>query len=185
MDCKIRDIGLVKLYLTWQHTAFNKPRDSAASFRMGRKREAISESEEPPPAQQNPIASLNVLSLAADFALSRNICCVFYDARNLSHCRGPPYVSEPRKSDIPGGNDMLRSKMACCWTFCVRFSTGKYKFFATDALWDGQTCLYPSGKEVKGDKQPPPRVWRGVKTWNFHRPRRPASVISLRYTAKR
>lgn len=161
MDCKIRDIGLVKLCLTWQHTAFNKPRDSAASFRMGRKREAISKSEEPPPAQQNPIAPLNVLSLAADFALSRNICCFFYYAHDLSRCRGPPHMSEPRKSDIPGGNDMLRSKMACCWVAYVRHSAGKYDFFATDVLWDGQNCLYISGKGVKGDKQPPPRVRRG------------------------
>ena len=66
MDDKIRDIELVSLYLTWQHTAFYKPRDSVGPFRMGRNREAITKSDDPPPASQNPIASLNVFIRAAD-----------------------------------------------------------------------------------------------------------------------
>ena len=60
MDYKIRDIELASFYLAWQHTAFYKPRDSAASFRIGRNRETITRSDDPPPASQDPIASLNV-----------------------------------------------------------------------------------------------------------------------------
>lgn len=49
MDYKIRDIELASFYLAWQHTAFYKPRDSAASFRIGRNRETITRSDDPPP----------------------------------------------------------------------------------------------------------------------------------------
>lgn len=48
MDYKIRDIELASFYLAWQHTAFYKPRDSAASFRIGRNRETITRSDDPP-----------------------------------------------------------------------------------------------------------------------------------------
>lgn len=90
MDYKIRDIELASFYLAWQHTAFNKPRDSAASFRMGRKRETTRKSEKPPPAWQNPIVPLNVPILAADFVSYHIVCCRFHFAHILPHCRGPP-----------------------------------------------------------------------------------------------
>lgn len=96
MDDKIRDIELVSLYLTWQHTAFYKPRDSVGPFRMGRNREAITKSDDPPPASQNPIASLNVFIRAADFVSDHKVCCSFYYAHVLIRCRGPPSVSDPK-----------------------------------------------------------------------------------------
>ena len=55
MDYKIRDIELASFYLAWQHTAFYKPRDSAASFRIGRNRETITRSDDPPPASRIPL----------------------------------------------------------------------------------------------------------------------------------
>ena len=103
MDYKIRDIELVSFYLAWQHTAFYKPRDSAASFRIGRKREAISQSEKPPPALQNPISPLNVPLMAADFVSYHKVCCRFRYAHNLIHCRGPPKSIWFTKSDALGG----------------------------------------------------------------------------------
>ena len=102
MDDKIRDIELVSLYLTWQHTAFYKPRDSAASFRMGRNRETITKSDDPPPVSQDPIASLNVFTRAADFVSDHKVCCSFYYAHVLIRCRGPP-VCLIQKSDALGG----------------------------------------------------------------------------------
>lgn len=102
MDYKIRDIELVSFYLAWQHTAFYKPRDSAASFYTGRKRETITKSDDPPPASQNPIASLNVLIHAADFVSDHKVRCSFYYAHTLIHCRGPP-VCLVQKSDALGG----------------------------------------------------------------------------------
>ena len=96
MDDKIRDIELVSLYLTWQHTAFYKPRDSVGPFRMGRNREAITKSDDPPPASQNPIASLNVFIRAADFVSDHKVCCSFYYAHTLIRCRGPPVHLIPK-----------------------------------------------------------------------------------------
>ena len=102
MDYKIRDIELASFYLAWQHTAFYKPRDSAASFRIGRNRETITRSDDPPPASQDPIAPLNVSIRAADFVSDHKVCCSFFYAHVLIRCRGPPSVSDP-KSDALGG----------------------------------------------------------------------------------
>lgn len=90
MDYKIRDIELASFYLAWQHTAFYKPRDSAALFRMGRDRETIMKSDDPPPALLAPIALLNVLIRAADFVSNHKICCPFGYGNLLIRCRGPP-----------------------------------------------------------------------------------------------
>ena len=89
MDYKIRDIELASFYLAWQHTAFYKPRDSAASFRIGRNRETITRSDDPPPASQDPIASLNVSIRAADFVSDHKVCCSFYYAHTLIHWGEP------------------------------------------------------------------------------------------------
>ena len=96
MDYKIRDIELASFYLAWQHTAFYKPRDSAASFRIGRNRETITRSDDPPPASQDPIASLNVSIRAADFVSDHKVCCSFYYSHTLIHCRGPPVPLIPK-----------------------------------------------------------------------------------------
>ena len=96
MDYKIRDIELASFYLAWQHTAFYKPRDSAASFRIGRNRETITRSDDPPPASQDPIASLNVSIRVADFVSDHKVCCSFYYAHTLIHCRGPPVPLIPK-----------------------------------------------------------------------------------------
>ena len=96
MDYKIRDIELASFYLAWQHTAFYKPQDSAASFRIGRNRETITRSDDPPPASQDPIASLNVSIRAADFVSDHKVCCSFYYAHTLIHCRGPPVPLIPK-----------------------------------------------------------------------------------------
>ena len=96
MDYKIRDIELASFYLAWQHTAFYKPRDSAASFRIGRNRETITRSDDPPPASQDPIASLNVSIRVADFVSDHKVCCSFYYAHTLIRCRGPPVHLIPK-----------------------------------------------------------------------------------------
>ena len=92
MDDKSRDIELLSRYLTWQHTAFYKLRDSAAPFRMDRNRKTITKSDDSPPASQNPITSLNVSIRAADFVSDHEVCCSFYNAHVLIRCRGPQRV---------------------------------------------------------------------------------------------
>ena len=62
MDYKIRDIELVSLYLTWQHTALYKPRDSGVPFRMGRNRETIAKSDDPLPPRRIPLRRSMYLS---------------------------------------------------------------------------------------------------------------------------
>lgn len=183
MDCKIRDIELAGIYLAWQHTAFNKPRKSAASFRTGRKRETITKSDEHHPTSRGPIALLNVSLQTVDFVFHHKVCCFFSYIQRLDHCRGPPHASDPKNQMHTEENCMRHQQWLYIYALQAQL---QYCFPISDALWlTGQIVPCLSGKGVKGDKQPPPRVWRGVKTWNFHRPRKPASVISLRCTAKR
>lgn len=120
---------------------------------------------------------------AVDLAHMRCIGGSFFVFSGFERCRGPPGAFDFPKSDVSGGDHMLCPKAS--HGSSSQAERNMRSFCIADAPWPGQISPHLSGKGVKGDKQPPPRVWRGVKTWNFHRPRRPASVISLRYTAKR
>lgn len=101
MDFKIRGIELVKKTLTWLHTAF-KHRDSAKFFHRSRKRKFKSKEDKPPPAQQNPIAPLNVsfFGRTAGFVSCHKVCCFLYFHHRLIHCRSPPSCLNSSKIQI-------------------------------------------------------------------------------------
>ena len=135
MDYKIRDIELASFYLAWQHTAFYKPRDSAASFRIGRNRETITRSDDPPPASQDPIASLNVSIRAADFVSDHKVCCSFYYAHTLIHCRGPPSASDSQNQMHSGGTCMLYWQRLNTRALLTKPGHSPIYHFTSDALW--------------------------------------------------
>lgn len=136
MDYKIRDIELTSFYLAWQHTAFYKPRDSAASFRIGRNRETITRSDDPPPASQDPIASLNVSIRAADFVSDHKVCCSFYYAHTLIHCRGPPVPLIPKIRCTRGGETcMLHWQRLNTRALLTKPEPSQIYQFTSDALW--------------------------------------------------
>ena len=120
---------------------------------------------------------------AVDLAHMRCIGGSFFAFSVFERCRGPPCASDPQNQMHTEENCMRHQQWLYVYALQAQL---QYCFPISDAHWlTGQIVPCLSGKGVKGDKQPPPRVWRGVKTWNFHRPRKPASVISLRCTAKR
>ena len=107
MDHKIYNIELVNRLLAWQHTAF-KTKTSLPGF-LSRARESAPKTDKPPPAQQEPIDPLNVISMdAADFVLCRKVCCFLIGFH--PRCRGPPPVWISPKFRRNGGAAYVATK---------------------------------------------------------------------------